>query len=396
MTTHICNQTKAPWVSFGLTALLACSLSFLGCEGDDESVEDSDNGGANAGETAGEETPAGAATPAGEGQPAGEEISAGEETPAGEEAPAGEMTMAGTEVEPPFMCAQDVLQVQSSRITPTPNVMYLGVDDRFNFTNIFQVDFATVPGIGQSVSLEGATPQNCEVCVYVGAQCREEGCAEVYFASAGSLTVTEGGDSGGEMRFEVSGMTLTRLDRDNGELDSSNTTCLSDQEFSGVFPALEGDQISETFALQNCETGEFVNVREFGSEAQAIWYIATAGWCSACRQTLSYLFAEVFPTFTETTVRPMIVVSEDDSYRPATLAFCKRYGQRYADDASQFYLDASLTTTFANVWPYLGDDGSFGLPWEAVFEGGTGTYLYGDGGPGGETITDVIGSILGD
>ena len=37
-------------MSLGLTALLACSLSFLGCEGDDESVEDSDNGGANAGD----------------------------------------------------------------------------------------------------------------------------------------------------------------------------------------------------------------------------------------------------------------------------------------------------------------------------------------------------------
>jgi hypothetical protein len=296
------------------------------------------------------------------------------------------------------MCAQDVLQVQSSRITPTPNVTYLGVDDRFNFTSILQIDFGNVPGIGQSVSLEGATPQDCDICVYVGAQCGEEGCAEVYFASAGELTVTAGGSSGEDLTFEVSNMTLTRLNRESGELDSSNTTCFSNQEFSSVYPALEGSVIKETFALQSCETGEIVNVREFGSEAQGIWYFATAGWCPACRQRLTYLFAEVFPMLTETTIRPMIVVSEDDNYRPATLAFCKRYGERYTDNASHFYLDANFTTTFENMWPYLGDDGSFGLPWQGAIEGGTGMYLYGDGGPRSENegIIDVINGILGE
>jgi len=92
----------------------------------------------------------------------------------------------------------------------------------------------------------------------------------------------------------------------------------------------------------------------------------------------------------------MIVVSEDDSYRPATLAYCRSYGLRYADDASHFYVDAGLEQTFTHVWPYLGDDGSFGLPWQGVFEGGTGVYLYGDGGPGAETIDDVIGRFIGE
>ena len=403
-----------------LSALLALSIAACGDSGDTSSDD-------SAGETAAGETVAGE-TAAGEGS-AGEgsagEDAAGEdpagEDPAGEdtagEDPAGEAvageTVAGEAIageavagepaggdtpEEEFVCAQDVLQIQSARITPTPNMTYLGVDDRFNYTNILQIEFLTLPGIGQSVSFEGVTPQNCEgVCVYVGVQCEEGGCAEVYFASQGSLTLTAGGAaSGEEVTFEVSNLVLSRLNRENGDLDNSNTTCLSNQAISALQPTVVGDTIPQTFAIQNCETGDIVNVQEFGAEAKGIWYFATAGWCPACRQTLTYLYAEVFPTFTAETIRPMIVVSEDDQYRPATLAYCRSYGRRYADDASDFYLDANLDATFANVWPYLGDDGSFGLPWQAVFEGGTGTYLYGDGGPGVETLDDVLNALLQD
>ena len=90
-------------------------------------------------------------------------------------------------------------------------------------------------------------------------------------------------------------------------------------------PTEVGDTIPDDFALQNCETGEMVNVKEFGANAQGIWYFATAGWCPACRRTLNILFADVFPTYTEETIRPMIVVSEDDQAEPATLAFCRTY-----------------------------------------------------------------------
>lgn len=397
------------------TALL--TLSLTACGGDDDSVKDSDDptGESVAGETPAGETPAGE-TSAGEA-PAGEdtagEVTAGEtsagedtagETPAGEdsagetpagETPAGETPAGETPPVEEFVCSQDVLQIQRGRITPTPNLSYIGVDDRFNFTNIIQIEFLNQPAIGEIVSFEGVTPQTCEdVCIYIGVQCEEEGCAEVYFASQGSLTLTAGGTSGEEVSFEINGLVLSELNRETGDLNANSTSCLSDQEISALQPTLVDDPIPQTFALQNCETGEIVNVQEFGAEAKGIWYFATAGWCPACRQTLTYLYAEVFPTFTPESIRPMIVVSEDDQYRPATLAFCKTYGMRYAPDASDFYLDASLDTTFSNVWPYLNDDGSFGLPWQAVFEGGTGTYLYGDGGPGVDTLDDVLNRLL--
>ena len=155
-----------------------------------------------------------------------------------------------------------------------------------------------------------------------------------------------------------------------------------------------GDVVPETFALQNCETGEMVNIKDFGAEAKGIWYFATAGWCPACRQALTYLFAEVFPTFSSETIRPMIVVSEDDQAEPATLAFCRSYASRYTDTAIDFYVDASLDVTFANMWAYFDDDGVFGLPWQAVIEGGTGVYIYGDGAPGTDDVEDVINRLM--
>ena len=104
------------------------------------------------------------------------------------------------------MCAQDILQIQSASVRPTPNFTYLGVDDRFNFSNLLQVDFTVDPVPGQTYTLAGQTPENYSVGVFVGAQCTEDGCAEVYFASAGEITFTEYGASGQELAFEIKGL----------------------------------------------------------------------------------------------------------------------------------------------------------------------------------------------
>jgi hypothetical protein len=372
---------------FALTVLL--SFNLFACGSDDEVTEESMAGETSGGETAAGEMAAGE-TAAGE-TVAGETVAG--ETVAGETV-AGEMAGATDMQEEAFVCAQDILQVQTASVRPSPNFTYLGIDDRFNFNNILQIEFTVEPVQGQAYTLEGQTPSNYTVGVFVGAQCTEDGCAEVYFASGGEITFSELGASGQELAFDISGLLLSRVNRDTGMLDSSAQVCLSNQEFRAMRPTEVGDSVPDNFALQNCETGDMVNVKEFGTNAQGIWYFATAGWCPACRQTLTYLFAEVFPTFTAETIRPRIVVSEDDQAEPATLAFCRSYAARYADSAEHFYVDARLNTTFENLWAYFGDDGSFGLPWQAVIEGGTGTYLYADGAPGPDTATDVINRLL--
>ena len=376
-----------------LTLAILLSFNLIACGDDDEkATAEMIAGESTAGEAAAGEAVAGEAV-AGEAV-AGEAV-AGEEV-AGEavagEAVAGE-TSGADEAFEEFVCAQDILQIQSASVRPTPSFTYLGVDDRFNFSNLLQVDFTVDPVPGQIYTLAGQTPENYSVGVFVGAQCTEDGCAEVYFASAGEITFTEYGASGQELAFEIKGLLLSKINRDTGALDSSAQVCLSNQEIRAMRPTEVGDIIPDDFALQNCETGEMVNVKEFGANAQGIWYFATAGWCPACRRTLNILFADVFPTYTEETIRPMIVVSEDDQAEPATLAFCRTYAARYTDSAAHFYVDPNLGTTFKNLWAYFGPDGSFSLPWQAVIEGGTGAYIYADGGPGGETVSDVINRL---
>jgi hypothetical protein len=385
-----------------LCLVVLVSLSFTACGDDKEVTDESMAGEVTAGEgTAGEgtagETTAGEGTAgettAGEGT-AGETTAGDEMVDGGEMAAGGEMSGANEMMEEPFVCAQDILQIQTASVRPTPTLTYTGIDDRFNFSNIIQIEFSTEPVLDQTYTLDGQTPDNYEISILVGAQCTEDGCAEVYFVSAGELKFTELGASGQEIAFELSGLLLSRINRDNGSIDTSNQVCLSDQEVRVMRLTEVGDVIPEDFAVQNCETGDMVNVKEFGANAKGIWYFATAGWCPACRQTLTYLFAEVFPMFSAETIRPMIVVSEDDEGDPATLSFCRAYASRYTDSAVDFYVDASLDTTFSNIWAYFGDDGSFGLPWQAVIEGGTGVYLYADGAPGPDTVEDVINRLM--
>ena len=377
-----------------LSLAVLLSFNLIACNGDDESVPaDTTAGETTAGETAAGETAAGE-TAAGEtaaGETAAGETAAGE-TAAGETV-AGEVSGA-SEMQADFVCAQDILQVQSASVRPSPNFTYLGVDDRFNFSNILQIEFTSEPVLGQTYTLDGQTPSNYTVGVFIGVQCTEDGCAEVYFANAGEIVFTELGASGKDIAFDIKGLLLSKLSTQDGSLDDSAQVCLSNQELRSMRPTEVGDVVPDDFALQNCETGDIVNVKEFGANAKGTWFFATAGWCPACRSTLIYLYDEVFPTFTEETIRPMIVVSEDDQAEPASLAFCRSYAARYTDSAVDFYVDANLNTTFENLWAYFGDDGSFGLPWQAIIEGGTGSYLYADGAPGTDTIDDVLNRIL--
>jgi hypothetical protein len=199
---------------FALTVLL--SFNLFACGSDDEVTEESMAGETSGGETAAGEMAAGE-TAAGE-TVAGETVAG--ETVAGETV-AGEMAGATDMQEEAFVCAQDILQVQTASVRPSPNFTYLGIDDRFNFNNILQIEFTVEPVQGQAYTLEGQTPSNYTVGVFVGAQCTEDGCAEVYFASGGEITFSELGASGQEFVFDISGLLLSRVNRDTGMLDSS-------------------------------------------------------------------------------------------------------------------------------------------------------------------------------
>jgi hypothetical protein len=307
------------------------------------------------------------------------------EAMSGTEAMAGIEAMGGSEpVMPPSYCAEDYFtrETESASVTPIPtyNASMPGVRDIYTTYLQVEMTLATRPG---SYDLAGKTPETCAVCVYLFENCRQGECQHIYFADHGTVRMTELGGSGGKLSGTMDEVGFARLDRDSGTLIESSETgvCVESYEFSTALPALVDYPVPE-FSLQNCTTGEIESIYDYGDGAQGIWYIATAGWCPACRQHLNNLFSNIFPTFTDDSIRPMIVVTEDDNYEPATLDFCKSYLRRYpAEWAPFFYLDAGLATTFSNMWIYLDENGSFGLPWNALIRSSDRVMTHADGAP---------------
>jgi hypothetical protein len=323
------------------------------------------------------------------------EVMAGE-TMAGE-VMAGE-TMAG-ELTPGFVCDQAPLSVQWTRVSPEDDLSFTGVDDRFNFTNYMWVEFAGQPEAGDTVSFSETTLEGCrdrsQTCIYLGLQCEEDGCSTIYLATSGELEMVSTGRSGDEeLTFELSGVTFSELDREAGALLPPDGNCLPNQTISALRPRVIGDTIPTGFSLQSCDTGEMVNVYDFAEYTRGIFLIATARWCPACRGLLTELFMNFFPQLTPDVLKPMIVVTEDDNYEPATLDFCRSYATRYTEDLTYFYVDPNLESSLQNLWYYPDEDGIFGLPWKAVIEGGTRTYIFSDGAPGLPELDEVINGLL--
>jgi hypothetical protein len=270
-----------------------------------------------------------------------------------------------------------------------PYPQYIGVDDRFESgVNILQINMTGAARAG-TYSLEGNTPEDCDVCAYIALGCGQNGCREVFFANKGTAIVTEMGEGGDQLTGRLVEADFMVRNEDGSLSEPDRQICLQEHAFDVTLPALVGDEVPD-FQLQNCETGELESVAAKGQGQNGIWYIATAGWCPACRQHLNSIHNNDLETLAAGGVTPMFVVTEDDSYEPATLEFCRAYGRRYADSSANFYLDANLETTSTNMSLYVGDDGSFGLPWNALLEGDTNTLLHADG------ANTNLGAVLND
>jgi hypothetical protein len=253
---------------------------------------------------------------------------------------------------------------------------------------VVQINMAGAARAG-TYSLEGNTPEDCAVCAYVALNCGNNGCEEVYFATSGTAVVTEMGEGGGRLTGQLIEAGFERLV--DGALEApSRQICFQEHSFDVPLPALLGDTVAD-FQLQNCETGELESVSAKGEGQNGVWYIATAGWCPACRQLLNNIHNSNLDVLAQGRVTPMFVVTEDDSYGPASLEFCRAYGRRYASTSANFYLDANLEKTSSYMSLYVGDDGSFGLPWQAIFEGDTNELLHVDGsGSNGQAVLNEL------
>jgi hypothetical protein len=159
--------------------------------------------------------------------------------------------------------------------------------------------------------------------------------------------------------------------------------------------ACVGETVSD-FSLTNCGTGQPVSMQQYFAGQRAGMYVLTAGWCPAC--------ADWIPQMVGLEANPMAaglkiayVLGEDSNRRQPSQAYCQQYAQRHNVPVERMFMDHdgmnSFRTMFTYMWPYIGADGSFGLPFNAVVDPSTWEYIYADRGPGGD-LNAAFGRLL--
>ena len=266
----------------------------------------------------------------------------------------------------------------------------------------------TTPG---TYSLDGINYADCGLCLIIAADCDSNSCAKTFYADAGTVDITAIGFGEGE-QFQgtlqdvvFTEVTIARDTFESTPVPGGETWLVDNLEFNGFVSSAPQagecdsgrfDCIGETvssFSLQSCDTGELVDVADANADADGTWMILTAGWCSACHTWIPQVFDALANELAEFDINLMIVLGEDTRSGQPSLEYCRGYADQYRNGRANFYLDhdgaQSYATVFSNVWIYPGEGGAFGLPWNGMFRGGSGEYVYADGAGVGDINTGL-------
>lgn len=364
---------------------LFCILSFIGCDGDSNDAKQSEEMSKGGASTAGNDEAAGEDQTSTDAMMGGQSTSTEGNSDGGESEPAPEPA-------PPAFCPNEIMEVQDARALTLPYPILLGADhrnDSARWTLEVHMNEVIRPG---TYPLEGLTPDDCYLCVYLNFNCVQNSCAARLFANQGTVVVSEIGEGGDYLQGTILEADFKQIQAGNTLVEPSRKICLQEQEFDVTLPALLNDSVLD-FQLQNCETGEMVSLYDQSANQNGVWFIATAGWCPSCREHLSNIHEDM-TTLEQGKVKPMFVVMEDDNYQPATAEFCRAYGRRYAPDSSNFYVDPNLNESTRYINRYTKSDGSWGIPWNNLIEADTHTLLFSDNALAPQELTRILNEIL--
>jgi len=288
------------------------------------------------------------------------------------------------------------------------------------------------PGV---YDLAGSTYQQAPALVLVATGCKFAtggGCEKIYIADEGQLVLTEIAP-GARMTGYLEGAILHEVTIDqsgNSNLvPGGEMWCLDGFQFdepmeeAPEIPAADepaqaacvaagtGTYIGhnvKNLTLPNCY-GEMVELHgACGGPAKAMWIMATAGWCSACSQTLDQMANQHGGYLSRASIAEatpgmdmLIVLGENAQSGEPTTTYCQQYAEGHNIDPAMVVIDFSvagvdvplvdppgyalpvngLGNTWSAINPYLKAEGnsvSTAYPWMAVLRATNMEYVWSD------------------
>jgi len=243
--------------------------------------------------------------------------------------------------------------------------------------------------------LEGTSEIGSALFVRGYTYCNDVDCAFPYVVEAGSFEVQSAGVPGTHLTGWLRGLKLkqVRIDANSGSVlpfANGNTWCAGDYRIDVEVPPLPtaseacvgegtGNKIGDNvrnFTLTNCY-GDPIDLHDRCGKAEAIWIVASAGWCGACEAFVPEA-AQRTKENAEAGLDLMVVIGENAAGAAPSLEYCKDYAGKKGLDMASTFIDHDGT----NSWPVLFgaidtySGGSIGLPWNAVLDGRSMEYIW--------------------
>ena len=269
-------------------------------------------------------------------------------------------------------------------------------------------DGPTEPG---TYDLNGINYKDCGLCLMANSDCNGDSCDKTFYAEQGSVTITSLGGLGDNFAAEFHNVVFDEVtigsDYVSTPVPGGETWCVDGFAFDSpisdyteqVCSQEDINCVGETipdFSLMNCRTGRLASMYDVAEGKKAMWFVMTAGWCSACHAWIPQVM-NLDDQYSDDGLEVIYVLGENDNEGEPTLAYCREYANRYTEDVQRFYIDhdgeSSYAASFAALWPYIDSNGMFGLPFNAIIDAETKEYRYADNAPGVE-LNAILEELL--
>jgi hypothetical protein len=342
-----------------------------------------------------------------------------------------------TLIDPDIRCDRNDFDVQTQSVRVQQGITrYQAVNAMQPPADVLSIEFfaggeftgATGPG---TYKLDDPNYATCSNCVLIGANCNADtGCQKTFYADAGAIRLDAYDPNGGPFTGRLQGVVLREVTIDEETFESTvvtggETWCIRDFAFESEVKGLptsdrtqpncvaEGTGVYledniRNITYTNC-LGEEVKLHDACGQAKAMWFIATAGWCSACADFIASLVEQHGGSLSRAKVAEvtpgldmLIVLGENRQSAKPTLEYCMEYATAAKLDPAMVVVDwtdaettvplvepdnaaigtNSLGTTWAAINPYLvaDDEGSVasGYPWWALLDARNMRYVWSD------------------